>query len=51
MASMPAERHAGPMVEFILLALTGLACLALFAAVPIEYLEARQEERARRRDR
>jgi len=48
MAGRSVDRHAGPMLELILLILTGLGCLALLAAVPLEYLEARREERARR---
>lgn len=51
MAGQSVGRHAGPMVEFILLILTGLGCLALLAAVPLEYLEARREERRRRAER
>jgi hypothetical protein len=39
------------MVEFILLVLTGIACLVLVAAVPLVYLDARREERSRRGDR
>ena len=50
MAGRRVGRHAGPM-ELILLILTGLACLALLAAVPLVYLEGRREERARRVDR
>ena len=45
------DRHAGDVMELILLVLTGLACLALLAAVPLEYLEARGDERSRRVDR
>ena len=51
MAGRSVNRHAGPMMELILLILTGLASLGLVAAVPLDYLEARREERAHRVDR
>jgi len=51
MAIRSGDRHAWPMVELILLVLAGLGCLALLAAVPLEYLEARGDERSRRVDR
>ena len=45
------DRHPWPMVELILLVLAGLGCLALLAAVPLEYLEERSDERSRRIER
>jgi len=51
MASRPGRAHAAPMMEFLLLVLTGVACLALLAAVPLGYLESRSADRERRSDR
>ena len=51
MAGRPVDLHAEAMIELLLLILTGLACLALLAAVPLGYLEARGDERSRRVDR
>ena len=51
MAGRSVDHHAGHVLELFLLILTGLACLALLAAVPLRYLEARGEERSRRVDR
>lgn len=48
MASRTMRDHAQLMVEFILLVVTGLACLVLLADVPLGYIEARREERERR---
>jgi hypothetical protein len=48
MASGRLPAHRAPMVEIILLLCTGLAFLALVAAVPIELSEERRDERERR---
>jgi hypothetical protein len=48
MASGRLPAHRAPMVEIILLLFTGLAFLALVAAVPIELSEERRDERERR---
>ena len=50
MARRSVDRHAWPMMELILLIIAGLGCLALLAAVPLAYFEARSEERSRRVD-
>ena len=47
MASRLRADHRPGMVEFVLLLCTGLAFLALVAAVPIELDEERLDERAR----
>lgn len=49
MASRLRSAHRAQMVEIILLLCTGLAFLALVAAVPIELDEERLDERARER--
>jgi hypothetical protein len=48
MARPPMPAHGAPMVEIILLLCTGLAFLALVAAVPIDLQEERRSQRERR---
>lgn len=45
MVANECEAHPAPMAEIIVAACTGLAFLALVAAVPIEISEARRDER------